>query len=147
MIYLADTNVLLRFAPRGPLANAVVRSAVHKLRAGGHVLRAASQNLMEFWNVATRPAARNGYGLSPAGADRRLRRIEQIFAMLPDSPAVYTQWRRLVVAYGVSGIQVHDARLAAAMLVNGISHILTLNTADFTRYAPEGVVAVDPRTV
>ena len=67
--------------------------------------------------------------------------------MLADSPAVYPEWRRLVVAYGVSGVQVHDARLAAFMRVHTVSQILTFNTADFARYAPEGVVAVDPRTV
>jgi predicted nucleic acid-binding protein len=73
--------------------------------------------------------------------------MERLFPLLPDSPVVYPEWRRLVVAYGVSGAKVHDARLVAGMRANGISHILTLNTMDFTRYAPEGIVAVDPRTI
>ena len=67
--------------------------------------------------------------------------------MLPDSPAVYRVWRRLVVDYDVSGVQVHDARLVAAMIVHDLTHILTFNTADFNRYAPEGIIAVDPATV
>jgi hypothetical protein len=33
------------------------------------------------------------------------------------------------------------------MLFYGVNHILTLNTADFTRYASEGIVAVDPHTI
>jgi len=38
---------------------------------------------------------------------------------------VYTKWRRLVVSFGVSGIQVHDARIVATMIVHGVTHILT----------------------
>jgi predicted nucleic acid-binding protein len=51
------------------------------------------------------------------------------------------------VDYGVSGVQAYDARLVAAMIVHHVMHILTFNTADFARYAPEGIVAVDPTTV
>lgn len=40
----------------------------------------------------------------------------------------------LVVAHAVSGVQVHGARLAAAMRVHGVTHLLTLNTSDFERY-------------
>lgn len=42
--------------------------------------------------------------------------------------------RRLVIAHSVSGVQVHDARLAAAMKIHAVTHLLTLNPADFTRY-------------
>jgi predicted nucleic acid-binding protein len=64
--------------------------------------------------------------------------------VLADAPSIYPEWKRLVLAFGVSGVQVHDARLVAAMKVNGITHILTFNTGDFVRYSPEGIVAVDP---
>lgn len=57
---------------------------------------------------------------------------------------MYPEWRRLVVAHGVRGVQVHDARLAAAMRVHGVGRILTLNGADFARYADEGVAVVHP---
>ena len=66
---------------------------------------------------------------------------------MPDVPAVFLEWRRLVVTFGVSGVQVHDARLVAAMKVNGVTHILTFNTSDFKRYGSEGIVAVDPAAV
>jgi hypothetical protein len=45
----------------------------------------------------------------------------------------------------VSGVQVHDARIAAAMRVHGVTHLLTLNTGDFTRYP--GITAVHPATL
>ncbi|ETW99939.1 MAG: hypothetical protein ETSY2_40000 [Candidatus Entotheonella gemina] len=49
--------------------------------------------------------------------------------------------------YSVSGVQVHDARLVAAMIMHHVTHILTLNISDFERYASEGIVAVDPATI
>jgi len=147
VIYLVDTNILLRFADRNHPLHPVVRAAVRKLRRSGHQLQVTPQNCVEFWNVATRPAAKNGFGLTPSAADRLLHHIERLFLLLADIPTIYPEWRRLVGAFGVSGVQVHDARLVAAMRVNGVTHILTLNTTDFTRYASEGIVAVDPATV
>lgn len=147
MIYLADTNVLLRVLHRTDPRYRIVRAAVGKLRANGHQLKATSQNFTEFWNASTRPINRNGFGLTPLETDRLLRIAERLFPLLPDSPAVYPEWRRLVVTYGVSGVQVHDARLVAAMISHGVTHILTFNTADFARYATEGIVAVDPGTI
>ena len=147
MIYLIDTNVLLRFSFRTDPRHQIVRLAVRKLRTNGHQLQAVSQNFAEFWNASTRPIDRNGFGLTPLEADRHLRHIEQLFPLLLDSPAVYPEWRRLVVNYDVSGSQVHDARLVAAMISHGVTHILTFNTADFARYLTAGIVAVDPATV
>lgn len=49
------------------------------------------------------------------------------------------------IAHNVSGVQVHDARLVAAMRVHGVSRILTFNDKDFTRYAD--IEVVHPRTV
>ncbi|MBM3236099.1 PIN domain-containing protein [Candidatus Poribacteria bacterium] len=146
-IYLVDTNVLLRFVARAHPLHQIVRTAVRKLRASGHKLRVTPQNFVEFWNVATRPVERNGFGLTTVEADRLLRLAERLFPLLPDSPVVYPQWRRLVVTFGVSGVQVHDARLVAAMISHGVTHILTFNTTDFVRYATEGIMAVDPATV
>ena len=59
-------------------------------------------------------------------------------------PTMYTEWRRLVLTFNVSGVQVHDARLVAAMNEHGVTHMLTLNTTDFVRYGDEGIVAIDP---
>ena len=94
--------------------------------------------------MSTRPADRNGFGRTPFETDQLLQRLERLFPLLPDSPDVYPEWRRLVVDYDVSGVQVHDARLVATMLVHDVKHILTFNTQDFTRYMPEEIIAVDP---
>lgn len=93
----------------------------------------------------TRPVGRNGLGLTAAEAEREVRAIEAGMSLLPDSEAVYREWRRIVVQYSVSGVQVHDARLAAAMYVHGVSHILTPNVPDFSRF--DGLSAVHPDSI
>lgn len=147
MIYLVDTNVLLRVLHRTDPRHPIVRTAVRKLRTNDHQLQATSQNFTKFWNASTRPIKRNGFGLTPSEADRLLRIAERIFPLLPASPTIYPEWRRLVVDFSVSGVQVHDARLVAAMLIHNVTHILTFNTSDFVRYAPKGIVAVGPNSV
>ena len=92
--------------------------------------------------MATRGLSANGLGLGHKNADRALRRFERIFPLLPDSPAVHEKWRKLVLEYEVTGRQVHDARLAAVMLIHGIERILTFNVSDFRRY--RGIEALHP---
>ena len=123
----------------------MARAALRGLRNRGDEVVIVPQVLVEFWGVATRPVEVNGLGLDPERADRVVRRIEGLFWLLPDVPAIHEHWRRLVVAHGVRGRQVHDARLAAALLAHGVGHILTFNTADFARYP--GLNAVHPREV
>jgi hypothetical protein len=49
----------------------------------------------------TRPIARNGLGLTAAEAEREVQAIESGMSLLPDGEAVYREWRRIVVQYGV----------------------------------------------
>ena len=147
MIYVADTNFTLRFAHRSDPQHSIVRSAARKLRKDGNEINIIPQTCVEFWNVITRPVARNGFGFSVAKADHSLGLIERIFPFLPDESRIYQEWRKLVVDFGVSGVQVHDARIVAAMKTHGVTHILTFNAADFMRYERIGIVAVDPGTV
>lgn len=147
MIYLVDTNVLLRFADSSHPLYYSIRSAIRKLRSQGHILKITSQNCIEFWNVATRPTNKNGFGLTPANTEKLLQSIEQLFPVLFDSSDGYQEWRRLVVKFNVSGVQVHDARLVASMKINKISHILTFNVKDFARYSSEQILAVSPEAI
>ena len=126
MPYLLDTNILIRLVYRADPNYALVRTALRRLQQQGETGYFTSQNLVEFWNVCTRPTtARGGLGFLPSQTERAARLIERLYALLPDNPAVHTEWRRLVVAHAVQGVQVHDARLVAAMNVHGITHILT----------------------
>ena len=134
MPYLVDTNVLLRWSHPTDPSRPLVRAAVAALAQRGEELYVAPQNLFEFWNAATRPLDRNGFGLSIPQADAALSAIESFFLLAADSAAVYPEWRKLVQTIGVTGVKVHDARLAAHCRVHRITHILTLNVTDFQRY-------------
>ena len=137
--------MLLRWNIRtAPQSQFVIR-AVDFLLDSGDLPCYTSQNLGEFWNVLTRPLDRNGFGLSPPEADRRARMIEDQIPMLPDTPEVHIVWRRLLVAHSISGVQVHDARIAAAMSVHGVKRILTLNARDFARFP--SIEAIHPEQV
>jgi predicted nucleic acid-binding protein len=108
--------------------------ATSALLGRGEKIYIAPQNLIEFWNVCTRPADRNGLGFTTTEAETELKRLKSLFPLLSDVPAIYPEWERLVIAYAVKGVQVHDARLVAVMRVHGLTHVLTFNVADFARY-------------
>lgn len=140
---LVDSNILIRWVqPEDPVFTTVTAS-VEQLERSRAVPCYTSQNLGEFWNVLTRPTNRNGYGLLPGEAHSLARTVEMRFRLLPDSLALHKEWRRLLVAYRVSGVQVQDARLVAAMHVHGVKRILTFNTRDFERY--EDIESVHPQ--
>lgn len=143
--YLLDTNILLRLSEKRSSEFKLVRPVLDSLAGKKVRLCYTSQNLMEFWNVSTRPIERNGHGLSITETDEEARGIETAFELLPDRETIHSEWRRIVVLYGVSGVQVHDAHIVAAMKVHGIKHILTLNDQDFVRYSD--ITAVHPRHI
>lgn len=76
---------------------------------------------------------------------KRLRLLERFITVLREPSSAYPNWKRIVVTHGVSGRQVHDARLVALMNAYRITRILTLNDADFARY--KGVRALTPDDV
>lgn len=146
MRYLLDSNILLRLYQRNDPLHPLVRQALATLWSQGNQFCYTSQIVGEFWNVCTRPsAARGGYGLPLSETDRRVRLIERFYQFLPDSAAVHAEWRRLLVSYAIAGVQVHDARIAAAMYVHGITHLVTFNGGDFARFP--GIIAQHPQGI
>ena len=143
--YLLDTNILLRWTKPSDTSYAEVSRAVIALTARGDRLHYTSQNLGEFWNLSTRSKQQNGIGLSPADAEARVESIENEFTLIPDGPSIHRRWRQLLVEYQISGVQVHDARLVAAMFVHDVNRILTFNVRDFVQY--RGIIAVHPAEV
>src|SRR5260370_29888247 len=113
MAHLLDTNVLVRLANTADARHAEAIRVVVEVHRGGEVLRITSQVLIEFRNVATRPAALNGLGLSTAAAEAQAAGFEATFPLLAETPHIFPAWKTLVGSLGVIGKQVHDARLVA----------------------------------
>jgi predicted nucleic acid-binding protein len=145
MSVLLDSNILLRLIQTTHPMHAAARDAVDALRKRGESLHVVPQNLYEFWVVATRPTAVNGLGLDVGQAAAELGRLQTLFTMLPDTPALFVAWLQLVTTHNVIGKSAHDARIVDAMLVHGASHILTFNVADFSFFP--GITVLDPVSV
>jgi predicted nucleic acid-binding protein len=148
MTYLLDTGILLRLVDGSDPKHSVVRQAVDGLVARRGDLCITSQNLAEYWNVATRPIANNGLDLPPASAlnlyEQTIQPICSFVVELDEFPAEY---KRLLLKYSVVGKQVHDARLVAMMLTWRIENILTLNERNFRRFEAEGITVVTPDSI
>src|SRR5262249_44588037 len=134
MNVLLDTNVLGRMTEPGHAQHQLAVDAVAALVGRGDSPCLVPQVLYEFWVVATRPVAANGLGMTPSQAAAEIARLERLFTVLPDSPAIYAEWKRLVATHSVAGKNAHDARLVAAMTVHGLTQLITFNTADFARF-------------
>ena len=143
--YLVDTNILLRLARAADPHYKLVSDAFHILDDRGAEFYFSLQNIVELWNVCTRPAAKNGFGLGTVDTIARIEAIELHMTLLPDNEEVYESWKRIVATCDVKGVQVHDARLAAIMEVHGVRNILTLNQDDFKRYTQ--IAAVHPAEI
>ena len=149
MSYLVETPLLLRLANPSDVQYPVADAAVARLQTRGETLHIAPQNLIEFRNGATRPVEANGLGLPLTVVEAQAEAFEQKFLLLPETHEIYPAWKALVQAAGVTGKQVHDARLVAICHVYGISHILTFNVRHFARMAAfgPGVTVIDPKDV
>jgi predicted nucleic acid-binding protein len=134
-VILCDTNLLLHCAQPDHSRFDEAVGAVKKLLTRGEQLVVFLQNLVEFWNVATRPRDKNGLGYPTTRTDREIDRILESVALLPDHARTAEIWRSLVIGHQVQGVQVHDARLVAGMKAYGIGQVLTYNPKDFARYS------------
>ena len=149
--WLADSNIWLRSSePDHPMFPAATQAVEAILKNDEIYL--VPQVVNEFWRVATAPLdeQRGGLGWGVGRADRKVRALEAVFPMKYDDAEVYRWWRRIVLGDGVTGItgkHVHDARLVAAMLAHGMTHILTFNTKDFLRYESLGISVINPKDV
>ena len=145
MKYLVDTNILLRLVQKNSPMHLDTQRAILTLKKQGNFLCIIPQNIIEFWAVATRHLDKNGLGLSITQAEEESEKLKKIFILELDTPQIFTKWESLVIKHQVMGKQVHDARLAAAMVVHNITHLLTFNVDDFKRFSD--IVVVDPRSI
>lgn len=130
-----DTNILV-------YAN-VVETPLHSLalrvieahHQAGDDLWVSRQILREFMATLTRPqnfAAPQPVSIIAA----RVQNFQQIFKVAEDGPDVTAHLLTLLQQIPMGGKQIHDANIVATMLAWGVTHLLTHNVADFTRFQP-----------
>ncbi len=144
MRILIDTNILVRVMQLNSPQRDIASRAIGTLRGEQHELHTVPQVLYEYWAVATRSAEHNGLGFSVEQVSQHLLDWQELCPALRDEIDVVTPWTTLVSKHRVLGKQAHDAHLVAAMLQNELSHLLTFNGVDFTRYPIE---VLDPHSL
>jgi predicted nucleic acid-binding protein len=146
---LVDTCVLTRLADLDSADRSAARRTVLALRKTGENLVIVSQNLCEFWAVASRKPGRpalggeNGLGMGPAAIQQWIAWYKRLCTLLPESTDVHSAWEALASQYQPKGAGVFDLRLVAFMQVYKIDRLLTLNTKHFQKYS---ISLLDPRT-
>lgn len=143
--YLLDTNVLLRSSDFTSPLQSLADISVTQLLGRNDQLYITSQNIIEFWVVATRPAQVNGLGWSVEKTRTEIEMILNQFPQLEETPEIFPYWFNLVTTYQLQGKRVHDARLVAVMLAHGVTHLLTFNPNDFRGI--NEIVVVHPQAI
>lgn len=143
--YLLDTNVLLRSCDPNSPWQALADASVTQLLGRSDQLYITSQNIIEFWVVATRPAQVNGLGWSVEQTRIEIEQILNQFPQLEETPQIFPHWFNLVTSYQIQGKRVHDARLVAVMLAHSVTHLLTFNPDDFRNI--NEIVVVHPQAI
>ncbi len=134
MKVFADANILLRSIQTSHSMHSVVQRVIAALIQRGEELVLSPQVYYEFWVVATRSQQANGLALSVQETEQEIAKFQQVFILLEEQPALFSQWLNLVRRYAITGKRAHDARLVAAMQLHQITHILTLNPQDFKNF-------------
>ena len=142
MAHLVDTSILARLANTADALHPVAARAILELHQRGEALHITAQNLVEFRNLATRPKAVTGLGLSVTETEAKSTVFEGKFPLLAEIPDIYPAWKALVGPLGVIGKRVHDARLVAVCHVHAVTHVLTFNVSHFV-----GMAGFGPRTL
>ncbi|WP_375492123.1 type II toxin-antitoxin system VapC family toxin [uncultured Nostoc sp.] len=143
--YLLDTNILLRSRDIASPDYSLVDRTIRYLISNNHRCFITSQVLIEFWVVATRQLAVNGFGWTPDETERTLQMLINQFEWLEETPDIFRLWFSLATTYKISGKRTHDLRIQAVVLAYNINHILTLNPKDFVEV--EGITIVHPNSI
>ncbi|MBV9470211.1 MAG: hypothetical protein JO316_19350 [Abitibacteriaceae bacterium] len=93
MSYLLDTNILLRSMDLDSPFYEMAVAAVETLIEQGEMLYLAPQNIIELWNVVTRPKDKNGFGMTPLQAEAEVNRLQAIFPVLHEPPLILRVWQ------------------------------------------------------
>lgn len=137
---MLDTNVLIAATDESRAEHSDALTVVNDWAARHTELCTSGQILREYLTVATRPAERNGLGLSLPDALGNVHALRERTALLAEDAKVADRLVSLLADVECHGKRVHDANVVATMLVHGVRAVVTMNTEDFARF--EGHVSL-----
>jgi predicted nucleic acid-binding protein len=73
-------------------------------------------------------------GFSPTQVQTLIADFKNSLILLDETVNFFHEWEQLVAIHAMIGKNAHDTRLVAAMIVHGITHLLTFNKQDFQRF-------------
>lgn len=129
-----DTNILIRATVISAPQYTEASAALHRLWNTEARLWISRQVLREYAAVLTRPQT-YAMPVDAATIAAQLRIFMIQFHIADDTSIVTHYLLDLLDTLPVGGKQVHDANIVATMRAYGIQQLLTLNTADFTRFS------------
>jgi predicted nucleic acid-binding protein len=131
---MLDTNILLTATDEGRAEHRQAMRIFNDWAGRSTTLYASGQIMREYLAVATRPADKNGLGLTQAAAVANVRVLRARTSLLAEDSRVADRLLELMDEIPCGGKQVHDANVVATMLVHGIDPLITINLADFSRF-------------
>ena len=137
------TNVLIYANQIGSAHHDPAVRLLRQADADGLELWISAQVLREYLAAVTRVQGHIAPLTMPVAVEQA-RLLAQRFWILEDGPSVRAQLLTLLSVHPVAGRQVHDANIVATMLAHGVTHLLTFNVADFTRFADIVTIETGP---
>lgn len=129
-----DTNILVYATIAAAPLHQEARTVLDKLWDEGAHLYISHQVVREYIVNTTRPQMYNP-ALSQSLVLEQVEDFRKSFHILPDSAQVLEKFLELVGKVTVGGKQIHDTNIAAVMLANDLTELLTHNVKDFERYS------------
>ena len=140
-----DTNVLLRFILSGlkdPRDEKRCKDQMNRYFDVDADLWISNQVVREFCRQATS----SKFLVKPLTGNQVVLRVESfegLFKIAEETTAVRKQFLELLRTFRVPSGQIHDANIAATMIVNDINMLCTLNRKDFNRYRRKNLLDIE----
>jgi toxin-antitoxin system PIN domain toxin len=130
-----DTNILIHAHRRDASLHASAAEAVKKLAESMRPWSVCYHSLIEFYGVATRSQIwRNASTPEQAFKQIKAWKASPSLRILSDSDVSLETLESLALQANVQGPLIHDARIAACCLANGVTELWTVDR-DFSRFS------------
>ena len=127
---LVDANVLVYAMDADAPQHAASRALLEAARDNTTTLFVISQVLCKFYSIVTN-GRRVPNPRSPEDARQAISAFLTILRVLPTPVGTVEAWLDLLHRHPVTGGDVFDLQIVAAMQMNGVHRIYTFNTVDF----------------